>query len=147
MATIHTQVERSRGCGYRKQGGYYLVGGGTSFPCDALPISLHTCPCCGHFFDQTRGFQWVSTMIFNRVQCASKTSYCASCPIHRYKLREKMGLMWIGKKFYPSPEHFMQEAKRQGVSKRIAIHAFPKEFQIGEDWLMFAHPQVVESVN
>ena len=31
-------VEAKRGCGFRKVGGLYLVGGGFGIPCDRLPI-------------------------------------------------------------------------------------------------------------
>src|SRR5260370_22228167 len=39
-------VEAKRGCGYRKAGGLYLVGGGIGLPCDRLPYEIHECPCC-----------------------------------------------------------------------------------------------------
>src|SRR5207302_7622776 len=52
-------VEAKRGCGYRKIGGLYFVGGGRGVACDRLPIPLDICPTCGHGIKQTRGFTWV----------------------------------------------------------------------------------------
>lgn len=52
-------VEAKRGCGYRKIGGTYLVGGGIGVPCDRLPLALDVCLCCGQGIKQALGFTWV----------------------------------------------------------------------------------------
>jgi hypothetical protein len=39
-------IEASRGCGYRKVGGLYLVGSGLTVACDRLPLEITTCPVC-----------------------------------------------------------------------------------------------------
>ena len=55
-------VEARRGCGYRKVGGLYLMGGTGGMPCCKMPIPLHVCPTCHGGIKQTRGWSW----IFNR---------------------------------------------------------------------------------
>lgn len=52
--------ESKRGCGYRKVGGIYLVGGGIGVPCDRLPFLLETCRTCGQGIKQARGWTWIS---------------------------------------------------------------------------------------
>jgi hypothetical protein len=56
---------------------------------------------------------------------------------------EKYGLMWVGEKFYPTPDHFMNEAARMGISKRIPM--VPKEFEMGKDWILLAHRKTIQS--
>lgn len=53
-------IEARRGCGYRKVGGIYLVGGGIGVPCDRLPYPLTVCPCCSQGVKQGRGWTWVT---------------------------------------------------------------------------------------
>ncbi|MHC4573376.1 MAG: hypothetical protein ACYS76_04480 [Planctomycetota bacterium] len=52
--------------------------------------------------------------------------------------QDKYGLMWVGKKFY-TPQAFVDEAERWGVSK--AIKQIPKGVVMGETWILLAHPQ------
>jgi len=49
---------------------------------------------------------------------------------------EKCGLMFIGDKFY-SPASFIKEAKKLGVSKRIAY--IPKDLELGKTYILLAH--------
>jgi hypothetical protein len=46
--------------------------------------------------------------------------------------------MWVGKKFY-TPEAFVEEADKHGVSK--AIKQIPAGVVLGKTWIMLAHPQ------
>ena len=57
-------VEAKRGCGYRKQNGLYLVGGGLSAPCDRMPFPLERCKTCGGGIKFTRGPQWLQPDFF-----------------------------------------------------------------------------------
>ena len=43
---IMVVTEGPRGCGYRKQGGKYLISAGVSVACPALPLEVSRCPCC-----------------------------------------------------------------------------------------------------
>jgi hypothetical protein len=49
------------------------------------------------------------------------------------------GLLWIGTQFYPTIETFDAEARAMGVSRRITT--VPRDFKIGETWILFAHPR------
>jgi hypothetical protein len=144
-------VEAKRGCGYRKVGGLYLVGGGGGINCDRLPIALEICNCCGQGIKQTRGWTWVDiaalvggdhgnlhptdsgpNMYFVPCGCAP---FCPLC--HNTKAMGRGGLLWIGAQFYPTIEHFEAEAKHLGVSRRIT--SLPRGFEIGKTWVLFAH--------
>ena len=57
-------VEAKRGCGYRKEGGLYLVGGGLSAPCDRMPYPLDRCKTCGGGIKFTRGHTWLQPDFF-----------------------------------------------------------------------------------
>jgi len=62
------------------------------------------------------------------------------------KKHEKMfGLLWIGEKFYDTPQDFTKEANNMGVSRRLS--AVPNDFIVGETWVMVAHRKAVQSIN
>jgi hypothetical protein len=52
-------IEPKRGCGFRKVGGLYLVGGELMEPCDRLPFELGVCRCCGGGIKPARGWTWI----------------------------------------------------------------------------------------
>jgi hypothetical protein len=56
----------------------------------------------------------------------------------------KAGLLWIGEKFYPTPQDFDREGAALGLSRRIA--AIPRGFKIGETWILLAHPKTVRKL-
>jgi hypothetical protein len=150
-------VEKPRGCGYRKVGGKYLVGGKLSAACGLLPLELHVCPVCSSGIKQVRGWQWVNpSKLFEKAVCLDQkfadvmslsfaTRGCATCP-GAIVLREqtRAGLLWIGGQFYPEPEDFLREGAAQGVSRRI--HTIPRGFKVGETWVLIAHPRAVKRV-
>jgi hypothetical protein len=47
-------------------------------------------------------------------------------------------LIWIGAKYYGTPDHFLDEARRMGISRRVK--AIPRGFKLGETQVFFAHP-------
>lgn len=55
------------------------------------------------------------------------------------------GLIWVGEKFYPTPEAFADEATKMGISRRIP--AVPNGFVLGETWVFFAHRKAVEDID
>jgi hypothetical protein len=57
---IEVRAEGERGCGRRKPGGIYLMGGKPSMPCGRLPFPLDRCPACDHGIKPSRGFTWIS---------------------------------------------------------------------------------------
>lgn len=143
---IEDRYESERGCGYRKPGGKYLMGGSIGKACGRLPIPLTVCPCCNQGIKQTRGFSYLPAELISKSQqllCGMDVD-CSLCEpfsgIARGEIKE-IGLMWIGEKFYPSYKDFIKEANTQGISKRIA--AVPRGLEIGKTWVALAHPKVV----
>jgi hypothetical protein len=57
----------------------------------------------------------------------------------------KVGLLWVGEKFYATPADFVAEANRMGVSRRIP--AVPKGFKVGETFVWLAHRGAVPAVD
>lgn len=146
MATIITKHESSRGCGYRKKGGKYFVSDGIGSACGKLPIPLTVCPCCNQGIKQSRGFAWISGQLLKGKACSiakpvSTQNPCNGCPFKELDKISKLGLMWVGEKYYPSTRDFTNEAIKQGVSKRIS--QIPKDFILGETWIALAHPEAV----
>ncbi len=144
-------VEKKRGCGYRKVGGLYMVSGNLGRACGRLPLELHVCPVCTAGIKQTRGWQWVkpAQLLADAKPCAEpgrlatqSSVGCITCPAGNLaSLGEKCGLIWVGGTFYPEADDFMREAASMGVSRRIP--AVPKDFKLGETWVLVAHPKAV----
>lgn len=137
-------IEAERGCGFRKVGGLYLVSGGLGEPCHKLPIPLDVCPCCHGGIKPSRGFTWVGPALVGPA-CEDGSGYiinrhhhCRHCPVCSPKLLgDKAGLLWIGGAYYPTPAHFTEEARVQGVSRRIP--ALPRGFEAGKHFVLCAH--------
>lgn len=135
-------VEARRGCGYRKIGGLYLVSEGQGMPCDRLPIALDVCPTCSHGFKQSRGWTWVDVNgLVAGVHRDCKDKF--PCPLCMATSEMgKAGLLWIGEKFYKTPDAFDRESAELGVSRRIK--AIPRGFKVGETWILLAHPKTIQ---
>jgi len=54
---------------------------------------------------------------------------------------DKFGLLWIGEKFYPTPQEFIHEADHMGISRRIP--AVPNDFVLNETWVFLAHRKAI----
>ena len=151
-------VEKKRGCGFRKVGGLYMVGGGIGIPCDRLPFELAVCSCCGQGIKQARGWTWVDVSklfqgphrkyqlshIYPGAVVGSSPCTCMTgmCPLCFYpENMKKAGLLWIGEKFYKTPAQFVKEGIDLGFSRRIK--AVPQGFKIGETWVLLAHAKAV----
>jgi hypothetical protein len=155
--------EAKRGCGYRKVGGLYMVGGGIGIPCDRLPFQLDICPCCSQGIKQARGWTWVDVAkLFQgphlladplneegKIGCGCE-EFCPLC--NNPETMGKAGLLWIGSKFYKTPDLFVKEGTSMtmtpegtpipmGFSRRIK--AVPQGFKIGETWVLLAHSKAV----
>ena len=140
-------VESERGCGFRKVGGLYLCGEGTSMACDRLPYELDICPTCGGGVKFTRGWTWLDWRMFAGNHHMEETEHLISakvickcpeaCPVcYPGTQLQPYGLLWVGEQFY-SPQSFIQEVIQMGVSRRIA--AIPKNLKLGKTWVLFAH--------
>lgn len=145
-------VEAKRGCGYRKIGGLYLVGGGIGQPCDRLPFELSVCPCCNAGIKPTLGWTWIKPGLFfdgphevgsepdgfELCECASDGCWFCQNPGQF----EKAGLLWIGGSFYKSPADFVREGVQMGFSRRIK--SVPHGFKAGEAPVFLAHRKTIE---
>ena len=149
MATIQNRTEQQRGCGYRKPGALYLVSGVLSKPCGKLPIELTVCPCCNQGIKPTRGFAWIQYKLIEDAKCRLwKTGKCECTAFEapwNFSGEDKLGLMWVGGKYYKTPDHFSKEAAQMGISKRIA--AVPKDLVVGHTWVLLAHRKAIEKIN
>jgi len=105
-----------------------------------LPIPLNVCPACSAGVKQTRGWTWIDPRPWLQGACFGSRD----CPVaDPAALGDRVGLLWIGEKFYPTPEHFIHEADRLGISKRIA--AVPRGLELGKTWVFLAHPKTVRA--
>lgn len=138
-------VEKKRGCGFRKHNGLYIVSDALGEPCHRLPLPLSVCPTCKCGVKPSRGWTWVAPAILGE-GCASQRRgrHCRACVICTPSLLgdEQVGLLWIGQQYYPTPEHFIEEASRQGVSRRIA--RLPRGFEAGKTWVLMAHREAID---
>lgn len=141
-------MEEKRGCGWRKIGGAYLVGEGLAETCDALPLDLEPCGECGYTVPFSRGIQEIhSGYLTSKVEKAHEKQggLCRDsfpCPICGSGLPRKIFLMFVSQEYY-TLESFISEARKLGVSKRIAPQCIPKNFLLGRDWIFLAHKRVL----
>lgn len=131
-------VESRRGCGYRKIGGLYLVGGYSGKACDRIPIPLEVCPTCSQGIKQARGWTWIDIAgLTHGIHKGCKDDF--PCPLCMETAgMGRAGLLWVGEKFYKTPARFTAEARAMGVSRRIST--IPRGFEIGKTWVLMAHP-------
>lgn len=146
--------EEIRGCGYRKVGGMYLCGDYIPVACDRLPYALETCPTCGGGIKVTRGYTKVNPLALfglhdqqvpvfeddptvrgevTKLICADRFRPCFMCD----PTDDSAFIMGIGEAHYPTPDDFVAEAGRLGVSKRIA--SIPKGLELGKTVVYLAH--------
>lgn len=131
-------VEIERFCGFRKVGGLYLCGAGPSMSCDRLPYELKVCPVCGSGVKFTRGWTWLDWLKYaGDHSVLNEGCKCGLCPVcHPFQQPQPYGLLFVGESFY-SPQSFIQEALKMGVSRRIA--AIPHNLKLGVTWVLLAH--------
>ena len=149
--------EQKRGCGYRKIGGLYLVSDpGSTLHCDGLPLPLEPCGCCGFNPPFSRNLQkiqpgyisqaennkhiklWAIRSEANKPSCQCPKE----CPLCYPQETAVYGLMFVGKQSY-TPESFIKEAFKLGVSKRIP--EIPSWLTLGETWIFLAHNETPEA--
>lgn len=95
------------------------------------------CPTCAAGIKPTRGWTWIELAPFLRAPCIAPSACPLAVPAGR------VGLLWVGEKFYPTPAHFELEATTLGISRRIAC--VPRGFVLGETWVALAHRKAVVS--
>lgn len=143
--------EAERGCGRRKPGGLYLTGRVRGRPCCQLPIECRVCPTCHAGIKPSRAWTWIDLRPFLSTEppCSKRTGMDAEyrqwpklCPLKTLDgVPERVGLLWVGEKFYPTVEDFEREAREMGVSRRIP--AVPNDFVLGETLVCFAHRKAI----
>jgi hypothetical protein len=146
MATIATRYDTERGCGWRQPSGLYLVADGPNTPCGRMFLSLTVCKSCGQGLKPSRGFTWVTipeAVLHEEPQVCGER-HCAACPLCPTRAQERVGLLWCGEAFYPTPQDWIREAHEQGVSRRIP--ALPKGLVLGETWVLMAHRKAIMGV-
>ncbi|TAL41920.1 MAG: hypothetical protein EPN91_09580 [Salinibacterium sp.] len=167
MATIITKQESERGCGFRKPGAIYLVSDGPGRSCGRMPLPLHVCPTCSQGIKPARGWTWIDSKPILAAAALCKhqqvevsespvdasmvdvsftlfPAECQGCPMSGRE-DDRVGLMWVGGKFYSRPENFIEEAKKMGLSKRIA--QIPKDLIVGKTWVWLAHRETFPAVH
>ena len=107
---IQERHEGRRGCGFRQEGGLYLVSEQLSKPCLLLPHKIGACPTCGEGVKYSRSWTWIKPYeLFGKEaitevcvkRCASSLSTQPD-PRPCFFENEIAGLLWIGKSFYPT---------------------------------------------
>jgi len=125
-----------RACGYRTPGALYIVSNKIRVTCGKLPHVLDTCPVCGQGIKPSSNWTRIAPVnLFNPSQCNKGHECSMSCPL--YSPPDHAFLLWIGVKYYPTPEHFRMEAYHFGVSRRIKT--LPLDFHPGSSIVMLAH--------
>lgn len=131
-------VEEKRSCGYRKVGGIYIIGEGIPVVCDRLPMEIKTCPVCGEGIRFTRVPREINPRhLFGGFHeppcvCRQRNPTCRVCNPPDF------GYIWgVGHKFYATPEEFIAESNRLGISKRVP--RVPKRLKIGETSIYLIH--------
>lgn len=143
---IQVQHEGRRGCGWRKEGGLYLIDTKPGKECGRLPIPTTVCSCCGRGIKPARGWTWVDADEIMRAAPPCRfdgTEDHEACPLNLMIQRGigKAGLIWIGEKYYPTANHYLREVERMGDSRRI--NSVPKGFKIGESYVLLAHRKAI----
>lgn len=142
---MRTSVEGARGCGFRKPGGLYLVAPALAEDCSRLPLATHSCPTCGSGIHPARGWTWIVPLNLVGMKAHEPGSHSIRCPIGMPGLDAgqqglRAGLLWIGEQFYPTPESFLEEAARMGVSRRIS--KVPRDYKRGT-YVFLAHRKAI----
>lgn len=138
MPNIRESIEEKRGCGYRKGGGKYFRCDGIGRACEKLPVPLTVCPYCSCGIKPARGFTWISGLMMGSECPGEDMPSCLTCPFRQ--IPDRLGLMWVGGSYYPTPESFVEEARKMGVSKRFS--QLPTDFVLGKTWIAIAHKEV-----
>ena len=133
-------IEPKRLCGCRRINELYLCGSYISVPCDRIPYPLEVCPVCGGGVKMSRGLTNITPyqLFGNHHDCNDILRPCFMCD----PKDESAFIMGVGEKYYKTPQDFMEEADRLGVSKRIPF--IPKELELGKTVVYLAHPKACQ---
>ncbi len=135
--------EAKRGCGFRHVGGLYLCGEFTPAPCDRMPFPLTVCPVCGYGIKLGLGFTKVNPYRLWGPHQGCEDIFPLLCLLCDPK-DETALIMRVGKRYYKTPQEFLDEATRMGISKRLPSDQLPKDLKLGKTVLYLAHPKACE---
>jgi hypothetical protein len=156
---IELRLDEKRGCGWRQPGGLYLVAPAPLAFCGRLPIPLEVCPCCGQGIKPARGWTWIlgDRIVEAAPPCTKAAGTVCDiadaeyniCPLAEgARFLGICGLLWIGEKFYRSPQEFRAEAgvlksngEVMGISRKIK--SIPRGFVVGETRVFLAHRKTI----
>lgn len=147
--TDNTANEIERGCGHRKIGGVYAIGGKPTAPCGGLPVFLRPCKTCGQTINFARNFQWIPRKFIHdnrnpEAPIPEESPFCTICRDTVFDARceptDRVGVIWIGEQFYKTPEVFMAEAQQNGICRRLS--SIPRGLVPGKTLVFFAHQKV-----
>lgn len=133
IQTIEVPV---RGCGFRKKGGFYLVGDMPSFGSSWFPAGLK-CPCGHQFMKPSRSVQGLIPASF-WPDLAEPTTVGP-----RFKKDERAWAVTIDGRGYPTPESWIEEGKTDGISRRLN-NGWPKGFKLGESRVFVIHGKAMQ---
>jgi hypothetical protein len=148
---VETRIDSKRGCGWRQEGGLYLVSGGEAVACGKLPVPLTICPTCSGGIHFARSWTWVDgdALAATKICSGARHAECSGCLLASATESKqgtsigRAGLLWIGEKFYKTPADWMREAENLGVSRRIP--AVPREFVLGKTVVLVAHNRAIKA--
>jgi hypothetical protein len=92
MVQIETRLDSERGCGWRKEGGLYLISGNGFTACERLPLPLDRCPTCDHGVKPSRGWTWIDgDVLFMTKPCTRPDPFgpCNECSLCRPSHRQR----------------------------------------------------------
>jgi hypothetical protein len=94
---------------------------------------------------RSRGLSFISSKLLNLKEGSCDGEFCATrCPFGKTR-PEQYGLMWIGESFYPTPDDFLTEAQKYGISKRIPFVS--SKLILNKTWVLLAHPKAIRDDN
>ena len=137
MATIHTRVESSRGCGYRRPGGFYIVLDGEGVVCGLLPVELP------EHIKTSRAPSWRESQELlgpskKRSCSGTEDGPCKECWLKTLPDPEITMLMFVGMSHYKTTQQFEREAGRVGISRKINPGLIPR-IHVGHTVVLLAH--------
>lgn len=148
---VQIRIEGPRGCGYRwKKGALYVTASKLGVPCGKLPVPVKRCPCCGEGISFSRAWRWLDEpwRWWENIKCdlPDEQECRGVCPLRDGHKMNGAYLLWIGEQHYPTPEAWVEEAMRMGVSRRIAGDQIPRNLVVGETYILVAHSKAIANI-
>lgn len=132
------QIEK-RECGLRKPGGFYFVGDVPEDDMNGWLPRACRCSCDIKFLKGSRNVQkFVPYDAYPELRPESKDPR----KFAPFQPEEVVWVVTIGVQHYPTVESYINEAKRQGISRYVK--EIPRGFKIGTSWVFLLHPNAFQ---